>query len=152
MCFIKGISEGRDTYLWGTDQYKDNVSKCPFMQRQNLGRLSCFYGCRTLLHETHRGCYRHRKGRLLRGKSNKIELIVIEIAEHDTERRVVTHVHLLGNFIMRATRIHGKHVCFFCFCFFFKAFAAEVCLAFLLKIFLIISQDISHILRYLFKM
>lgn len=46
---------------------------------------------------TQRDCYHFRKCRQLHGKSNRVELIMKEMAEHDTDSRVVTHMHALGN-------------------------------------------------------
>lgn len=61
---------------------------------------------------THGNCYHFRKGRQLHGKSNRVELIMIEMAERDTDSRVVTHMHALGNVVMRATRIQRQHMVF----------------------------------------
>lgn len=41
-----------------------------------------------------------------------VKFIMIEMAGHDTDSRVVTHLHPLSNFTVRATKIHGRHVLF----------------------------------------
>lgn len=83
VCFVKGISERGDIDLWGTYQYKDNISKLSFMQRQNLVGLLVSVATE-LCSVTHSVCYHFRKCRLPYGKSSRVELIMIETAEHDT--------------------------------------------------------------------
>lgn len=112
MCFAKGISEKGDIDLGGESTDIKRIFQ-NFLLCKGKILVGLLVSVATeLCSITHRDCYHFRKGRQLRGKSNRVELIMIEMAERDTDSRVVTHMHALGNVVMRATRIQGQHMVF----------------------------------------
>lgn len=111
MCFAKGISE-RGDIDWGGWILPLRIFQ-NFLSCKGKILVGLLVSVATeLCSVTHGNCYHFRKGRQLHGKSNRVELIMIEMAERDTDSRVVTHMHALGNVVMRATRIQRQHMVF----------------------------------------